>query len=167
MIREEAAALGRKLRTLEVEDEEAYDRFVAARRGTPSAIRPAVGGQLPLRSSQGDGAVGAAARKASEVPLTLMEALTEVLDLCERIMDTSVKNGIPLSAGSDLGGAIELVRTASRISSLNIRSNLTHLAQLEHGGAAVAEIGKRRADVEAEIESRCDRLRVEVLQRFI
>jgi glutamate formiminotransferase/formiminotetrahydrofolate cyclodeaminase len=150
-VQEEAQALGKRFRALEVEDEESFERFIDASRAAAGA--KAAGKPEPL---------AAAARSVTEVPLSLMETVKRLLDLLERLLARTEEAGVVLRAGGDLGGAVELARAASRIAGMNVRMNLGQV-----GGAEAREFGRRLSALESQVEESSERLSAGVAKRFI
>ena len=152
-ISDAAISLGKKFRSLESQDEEAYDRYVAASRRARRA---------GASDSKSDETTAAALRTATEVPLQLMASSKEVLDLIARLLDVQKKEGVTLVAGSDLGAAVELLRAAFRTAEINVRANLPRISP-----PAAAEYRKRCEALAAELEQKCEGLRSEVVRSFL
>jgi formiminotetrahydrofolate cyclodeaminase len=83
------------------------------------------------------------------------------LSLIERTL-AAHSAGVPMNAGSDLGAATELIRTAFRTAELNIRVNLPQIPP-----PASIEIGARCEALMAELEPLADALRAEIRRRFL
>jgi glutamate formiminotransferase len=153
-VQEAASRLGKRCRALEVEDEEAFERYLdASRRSRTGRSGPEEGPRAAL---------AIAVLAITEVPLRLLEAAREILTLIDKLLTLSVEKGIDLKAGSDLGCAVELARAASRTASFNV---LTNLPQVSPGDAG--RLRQLRQSLLAEIESACDRLGQEVARRFL
>jgi len=110
---ERAQALKARLLAAVDEDARAFDSVLAARR-------------LPKRSeveqATRDQAIAGANRAATLVPLAVLEAAGEVLDLLGPVLEA-----VPSSAISDLGVALQLARAAAEGAALNVRINLPGL----------------------------------------
>ncbi len=154
-IHEEAMGLSKKLRDLEIADVEAFESLLEANRNVRGFKEPAAG------LARSEGPVATAARAATEVPIRMLQAYEQVLQLIGKLLDTARQHTLSLRAGGDLGGAIELIRAASRTACLNIQINLPQLSI-----AIAGELRQAQEQLEAEIEKRCDRLRAEVVRQY-
>lgn len=131
-----ATLLGERFRGLEAADARAFDSYLEALR-------------LPKESTaerqRRDAARRRTALEATDVPLEMLEAAVETVDLARRLAD--VGSRMRLGAESDVGGAVELAHGAFRAAELTVQVNLP----------ALGEEDRRR--VEARHEALRERLR--------
>ena len=151
-IRQEAEGLAGKFRDLEIRDQAAFDGYLAARR---KARESATAGP------EAAGSIAATARVAAEVPLELQGRAGDVLRLVGKLMEAQGTWKFPLSAGSDLGAAVEIARSAFRTAELNVRVNLPQIEE-----AAAAQLRSKCAALMKDLEARADILRAECANRF-
>ena len=115
-VEERAVALADELRRLESSDVEAFKAYLEALR-LPKATAE--------ERSRRDEARAQAAAHATEVPLAMLGAALEVLELARRLVDLA--STLRLRAESDIGGAVELAHASFRAAELNVRVNLPAL----------------------------------------
>ncbi len=114
---EEAEELGERFQALETADVAAFQGFLDALR-LPRGTTEEKERRLEARM--------AAAARATDVPVDMISAATDVLLLCQRLLELS--RTTPLRAESDLGAAVELSVAVFRVAELNIKANLAELS---------------------------------------
>ncbi|HVM29364.1 MAG TPA: cyclodeaminase/cyclohydrolase family protein [Candidatus Limnocylindrales bacterium] len=117
-----------RLRLLDLADADAlaYGRFSAAMRMSRDSDEE--------RTAR-DEALRAAAREASEVPLTVLEECARLLDEIESVAGRS-----NLNASSDLEVAARLCAAAARGAAANVMINLPHVGDERFAGGATARV---------------------------
>jgi formiminotetrahydrofolate cyclodeaminase len=145
-----AEELGATFEALEEADMAAFEAYLKALRLPRST---------PAETAERRNACQGAAARATDVPLAMLEAATNVLRLAKKLLEISRIE--PLKAESDLGGAVELASAAFRMAELNIRVNLPHLAP-ENGAQARA----KWKDLEGEMTRLAAELREAVLSKL-
>ena len=123
-----AVELGQRFRQLESDDVAAFDAFIAAVRLPRSTDE---------EKERRRAARQAAAEQATEVPLRMLRAIVDTVQLVEKLNAAAGANG--LSAESDLHAAVAFARASFRVAELNVEANLPYL-----GAAEAEEVEKER-----------------------
>ena len=113
LLRERSLEAMRVAQSLESRDEAAFEAFLEASR--LARADPAAGNERALEQ---------ASQRVTEVPLELMEATLQVFALLDEFLDLAQRHQIRVTAEGDLGAAVELLQTAARIASINVKTNL-------------------------------------------